>query len=114
MLILTFGVRLLMLHPDGMEASFTVERCAEPVLPPGPDRRNVKHSGSEEYMYDYTYEEIEDMFNTISFQPKRPRVQVRANRGDQVKIWRHYIAIEEVIWDYAPHLKQTDRWDDAG
>lgn len=109
MLILTFDVCVLLLHPDGMEASFTVERCPEPVLPPGPDRRNVKHSGSDEYMYDYNYEDIEDMFNTISFQPKRPRVQVRANRGEQIQIWRHYIAIEEVTWDYAPHLKQTDR-----
>lgn len=86
-----------------------VERCPEQVLPPGPDRRNVQHSDSDKNMYDYSYEEIEDMFNSISLQPKKPQVQVRANRGEQIQIWRHYIAIEEVIWDYAPHLKQSDR-----
>lgn len=92
-----------------MEALFTVERCSEPVLPPGPDQRNVKHSDSNEDAYDYSYEDAEYLFNAISFQPKRPRVQARASRGEQTKIWRHYIAIEEVTWDYAPHLKQTDR-----
>lgn len=92
---------------DGMEASFTVERCAEPVLPPGPDQRNVQHSDSDENSY-YNYEDTDYWFNTISFQPKRPQVQARASRGEQTKIWRHYIAIEEVTWDYAPHLKQTD------
>lgn len=91
-----------------MEASFSVERCAEPVLPPGPDQRNVKHSDSNENSYD-SYEDTDYWFNTISFQPKKPRVQVRASKGEQTKIWRHYIAIEEVTWDYAPHLKQTDR-----
>lgn len=92
-----------------MEALFTVERSPEPVLPPGPDTRNVQPSHSNENAYDYSYEDEDELFNTISFEPKRPRVQARAHRGERLKIWRHYIAIEEVTWDYAPHLKQTDR-----
>lgn len=89
-----------------MEASFTVERCPNP---PGPDQRNAKHSESDEYPYDYSYEYGDDFFNTINFQSKKPRFQARASRGEQVEIWRHYIAIEEVTWDYAPHLKHSDR-----
>lgn len=84
-----------------MEASFMVEKCPNAV---GPDQRNAKYS--EGFEDDYYGDEF---FNTISFQPKKPRFQARASRGGQVKIWRHYIAIEEVTWDYAPHLKHSDR-----
>lgn len=89
-----------------MEASFMVERCPNP---PGPDQRNAKHSESDEYAYDSSYEYGDDFFNTINFQSKKPRFQARASRGEQIKIWRHYIAIEEVTWDYTPHLKHSDR-----
>uniref|UniRef100_A0A8C5GV05 Coagulation factor VIII-like n=1 Tax=Gouania willdenowi TaxID=441366 RepID=A0A8C5GV05_GOUWI len=92
---------------DGMDALFTVEKCPEPVTPPSPDRRNVKHMDeNEDY---YNDEDVEDLFNTISFQPKKPLVNIRASRGHQSKTWVHYIAAEEVTWHYAPHLKPTDR-----
>uniref|UniRef100_A0AAQ6AQ99 F5/8 type C domain-containing protein n=1 Tax=Amphiprion ocellaris TaxID=80972 RepID=A0AAQ6AQ99_AMPOC len=83
-------------HHDGMNAVFNVEKCPEPVTPPVPDLRNVKHN------YDDYYD---DLFN---FQTKKPQVQVRASRGQQSKTWVHYIAAEEVTWDYAPHLEPTD------
>lgn len=89
-----------------MEASFTVERCPNLVVPPGPEQRNAKHSERDEQTYDYYGD---DLFNTISFQSTKPRFQARASGGERVTIWRHYIAIEEVTWDYAPHLKHSDR-----
>lgn len=76
-----------------------VEKCLAP--PPGPDLRNAKYNDDDD---DYNYE---DMFNTINILPKKPQVQARSSR--QFKIWSHYIAIEEVTWDYAPHLNHTDR-----
>ncbi|XP_068181094.1 coagulation factor VIII isoform X2 [Antennarius striatus] len=95
----------------GMNAIFTVEKCPDPVLIPGPDLRNVKHNDEDygnDYSDDYSYELSEDLFNTINYQPKKPLFQARGSRGDQFKTWEHYIAIEEVTWDYAPHLKPTD------
>ncbi|XP_061691425.1 coagulation factor VIII [Syngnathoides biaculeatus] len=80
-------------HLDGMRAMFKVENC------PGPDLRNVIHD----------YDEYgEDYFNTVNLQPMRPRALGRASRGQRSKIWKHYIAAEEVVWDYAPHLAATD------
>lgn len=86
----------LFLYPDGMNALFTVEKCPEPVTLLTTDLHNDDEDG-------------EDLFNIISVQPKKPQVQARANRGEQFKTWKHYIAIEEVTWDYTPHLEHTDR-----
>lgn len=91
-----------------MNAFFTVEKCPEPVLLPGPDLRNVKHQDYGDGSDDYSYED-ENLFNTINYQPKKPQVQVRASGGQPPITWEHYIAIEEVTWDYAPNLKPTDR-----
>uniref|UniRef100_UPI003AB01E3A coagulation factor VIII n=1 Tax=Centroberyx gerrardi TaxID=166262 RepID=UPI003AB01E3A len=92
----------------GMSAVFTVENCPEPVTPPGPDLRNVKHKDYGDYTYGEEYGNGEDMFNTVNFEPMKPRPQARASRGQSTKIWQHYIAAEEITWDYAPHLKPTD------
>ncbi|KAK2849050.1 hypothetical protein Q5P01_008884 [Channa striata] len=89
---------------DGMDAFFTVEKCPEPVVLPRPDLRKVKHKDYDED----SYEDDDNLFNTISFQPKKPQLQVRASSGQQSKTWKHYIAAEEVTWDYAPHLQHTD------
>ncbi|XP_069550600.1 coagulation factor VIII [Brachyistius frenatus] len=89
---------------DGMKALFTVEKCPEPVLP---DLRNVKYEYDMDYN-GYGDDDAEDLFNTISFQPMKPKVQPRASGGQQSKTWVHYIAAEEVAWDYIPHLKPTD------
>lgn len=99
-----------------MNALFVVEDCPKPVTLSGPDLRKVKHEDYEDYGDygdKYSYEDTDDLFNTISFQPerrlKKPQVQARSSRGQRTKTWEHYIAAEEVTWDYAPHLKPTDR-----
>lgn len=89
-----------------MSAWFLVEKCLDPVVLPGPAMRNVKHTNNEDYDYNY---DGEDAFNVISFQPKQSKLQARASRGGKFQVWEHYIAIEEITWDYAPHLKPTDR-----
>lgn len=88
-----------------MNAFYVVEKCSDPVILPGPDLRNVKQKNDK----DYDSYEDEDLFNTITFDAKKPQLQARASRGGNIKIWKHYIAIEEIVWDYAPHLKSTDR-----
>ncbi|KAM3867146.1 coagulation factor VIII [Diretmus argenteus] len=85
----------------GMVASFAVEDCPEPQ--PGPDLRNVKHDYG-----DYEENGEDAMFYTINFEPRKPRPGVRASRGRQSKTWVHYIAAEEITWDYAPHLTPAD------
>lgn len=88
---------------------FTVEKCPEPVLLPGPDMRNAKprdgddDDDDDDYNYDW-----EGTFNVIEFQPK-PKLKPRASRGAKFQVWEHYIAIEELTWDYTPHLSSTDR-----
>lgn len=84
---------------DGMDAVFEVEKCAKPS---GPDMRNVKHSGDKDNMYD----DYDNMFKIISIQ--NPQVQARSYGGERSQTWQHFIAIEEVTWDYAGHLKPTD------
>uniref|UniRef100_A0A8D3CPB7 Coagulation factor VIII, procoagulant component n=1 Tax=Scophthalmus maximus TaxID=52904 RepID=A0A8D3CPB7_SCOMX len=93
---------------DGMNALFAVEKCIEPATPLGPDLRHVKHEDYGDYSEDYSDEDDGNLFNTISFQPKKLQVQARASRGQESKTWKHYIAAEEVDWDYAPHLKPSD------
>ncbi|XP_051922357.1 coagulation factor VIII isoform X2 [Hippocampus zosterae] len=80
---------------DGMRAMFKVEKC------PGPELRNVKEEDYDEYEESY--------FNTINLQPMRPRAQGGTSRSQQTKIWKHYIAAEELMWDYAPHLTNQNR-----
>lgn len=94
-----------------MNALFVVEKCLDPVILPGPDLRNVKHKDMGGNSEEYDDDDEEDLFNTISFQPRKPQVQARASGGERHIIWEHYIAVEEVTWDYAPHLKPTDRWE---
>ncbi|XP_049897514.1 coagulation factor VIII [Epinephelus moara] len=93
---------------DGMSTFFTVEDCPEPVTLPGPDLRNVKHTVSEDSSEDYSYEDDDNLFNTINFYPKKPQVQARSIGGQPRRTWQHYIAVEEVVWNYAHHLKPTD------
>ncbi|XP_070770025.1 coagulation factor VIII [Enoplosus armatus] len=93
---------------DGMNALFMVKKCLDPIILPGPDVRNVKHKDFGDYSDDYGDGNIDNLFNTISFQPKKPQVQARASSGQRPITWKHYIAAEEVTWDYAPHLEPTD------
>uniref|UniRef100_A0A665XEF3 Coagulation factor VIII, procoagulant component n=1 Tax=Echeneis naucrates TaxID=173247 RepID=A0A665XEF3_ECHNA len=93
---------------DGMNAMFTVDKCPEPITLPGPDLRNVKHTDEDPSEED-SYDDNNFLFNTINFLPKKPQVHVRSSRGGLSKTWTHYIAAEEVTWDYTPHLNPTDR-----
>uniref|UniRef100_A0A8C7QUA2 Coagulation factor VIII, procoagulant component n=1 Tax=Oncorhynchus mykiss TaxID=8022 RepID=A0A8C7QUA2_ONCMY len=74
----------------------------EPVTVPGPDVRRVQQSENEE---DYEYGD--DMFELFVFKPVKSRA-VGRSRGGKNKVWVHYIAAEEISWDYAPHLSQGD------
>uniref|UniRef100_A0A8C8DWW3 Coagulation factor VIII, procoagulant component n=1 Tax=Oryzias sinensis TaxID=183150 RepID=A0A8C8DWW3_9TELE len=77
----------------GMNAEFNVEKCPEP------DVRHVKLDSKEMSDEDYA-----SMFNTVHLQPP---FQARSSR-EQSKTWKHFIAAEEIQWDYTPHLKPTD------
>lgn len=88
-----------------MSAMFLVEKCPDPVVLPGPDMRNAKSSDDDNYDYNYNYDG-EDTFKIINFKPK---LQARSSRGANFQVWEHYIAIEELTWDYTPHLSSTDR-----
>lgn len=79
---------------DGMNAEFNVEKCPEP------DVRHVKLDSEE-----MSHEDYASMFNTVNLLPP---FQVRSSR-EQSKTWKHFIAAEEILWDYTPHLKPTDR-----
>ncbi|KAL0973846.1 hypothetical protein UPYG_G00211980 [Umbra pygmaea] len=85
----------------GMSAIFKVEDCPVPAMLPSPEVRRVKHpEGEEENDYD------EDMFETFVFTPVKVNGR---SRGGKNKVWVHFIAAEEVTWDYAPDLSQEDR-----
>ncbi|XP_054647873.1 coagulation factor VIII [Dunckerocampus dactyliophorus] len=83
---------------DGMKAMFTVDKCPEPTRPPGPDLRRAK--------YDEDFDSSDYVFEPILIPPKTP--QVRSSSGKPFLTKQHYIAAEEVMWDYAPHLEATD------
>lgn len=87
----------IVVQTDGMNALFTVEKCPDPISVPKQGLRNVKHDEEEDEDYS------DFIFNTISLKP-------RSSGGQQSNIRRHFIAAEEVTWDYAPHLKPTDRY----
>uniref|UniRef100_A0A3Q0T2K1 Coagulation factor VIII, procoagulant component n=1 Tax=Amphilophus citrinellus TaxID=61819 RepID=A0A3Q0T2K1_AMPCI len=92
---------------DGMNALFTVDKkCPEPVTPPAPSLRKVKHE--EDYSEESLDDDNNSLFNMISYIPRNPQLQVRGLRGQESRTWMHYIAAEEVTWNYTPHLTKTD------
>uniref|UniRef100_A0A3Q2Q8N4 Coagulation factor VIII-like n=1 Tax=Fundulus heteroclitus TaxID=8078 RepID=A0A3Q2Q8N4_FUNHE len=91
---------------DGMNALFRVEKCPDPVTK---ELRNVKHGGQDgeegsEEDFDHT------SYNTIQILPKQQQLQARSSGGQRSNTRLHFIAAEEVSWNYAPHLKPTDRY----
>uniref|UniRef100_A0A6Q2XFE8 F5/8 type C domain-containing protein n=1 Tax=Esox lucius TaxID=8010 RepID=A0A6Q2XFE8_ESOLU len=83
----------------GMSAIFEVQDCPEPVTVPKPDVRHVQQSEFDE---DYG----EELFDTIVFTPEKATGR---SRGGKNKVWVHFIAAEEITWDYTPHITQEDR-----
>ncbi|XP_048043912.1 coagulation factor VIII [Megalobrama amblycephala] len=77
----------------GMNAFFTVDNCPEPVAVPIPDKRYVKHSDDNE--------EDEDNMFSIVFKQGSPISLLRSSAKGRPKVWVHYIAAEEMDWDYS-------------
>ncbi|NXT82821.1 FA8 factor, partial [Zapornia atra] len=79
--------QILSHHQAGMEAVVKVEECLEERL-----LKKGKLADVPEDM-DYPEEEEEEMYHVI---------QVRSFAKDRPVTWTHYIAAEEMDWDYAP------------
>ncbi|KAM6953333.1 coagulation factor VIII [Aplochiton taeniatus] len=100
-------------HRDaGMRAVFTVDDCPDPIDVPGPDLRNVKNREEEPYEGDYREDyshgdKAAGLFSAINIRPVKPQGRSGGGRWTQTRV--HYVAAEEVTWDYTPHLKPTDR-----
>ncbi|MEQ2207987.1 hypothetical protein XENOCAPTIV_022441, partial [Xenoophorus captivus] len=90
---------------DGMNALFSVEKCPDPVIK---ELRNVKHDENSKEGEEGSDEDRDFIFNTVHL-PKTPQVQARSSGGQPFNTWTHFLAAEEVDWNYAPHLKPTDR-----
>ncbi|MBN3292689.1 FA8 factor, partial [Polypterus senegalus] len=82
------------LHQNaGMVAYFIVEACAVEM-----SNRKVNQDHEDEEYY-YNYEDILEGLQEI-----QSPLQVRSSVKLQSKIWVHFIAVEEITWDYAPDL----------
>ncbi|XP_061091962.1 coagulation factor VIII [Conger conger] len=81
----------------GMSAFFTVEDCQEPA-----DTLHKKHVVAPEDYADY---DLENSVNAIIMNS----VLMARSAKLRPKVWRHYIAVEETTWDYAPYLGERDR-----
>ncbi|KAJ8337919.1 hypothetical protein SKAU_G00368850 [Synaphobranchus kaupii] len=79
----------------GMTAFFTVEDCPDPS-----ETLNKKFVVHPEEYTDYEQE-----VNAIEVNP----VLIARSVKLRPKVWRHYIAVEEITWDYAPDLLERDR-----
>lgn len=85
-----------------MNAFFTVDNCPDPVVAPIPDKRNVIRDDDEE-------EEDEDNMFSIVFKQGGPVSVLRSSAKGRPKVWVHYIAAEEMDWDYSS--QSGDRYD---
>ncbi|XP_073676198.1 coagulation factor VIII-like [Garra rufa] len=77
----------------GMNAFFTVDDCPDPVVAPIPDKRNVIREDDKE--------EDEDNMFSIVFKQGGPVSVLRSSAKGRPKVWVHYIAAEEMDWDYS-------------
>ncbi|RXM96455.1 E3 ubiquitin-protein ligase MARCH3 [Acipenser ruthenus] len=75
---------------DGMNAYFSVESCPEEL-----QERQVTPDHDDEYEFN-----TKDLLSGLFEMP--PKLNVRSSLKKQPKKWVHYIAAEEVVWDYAP------------
>ncbi|KAI2657139.1 Coagulation factor VIII [Labeo rohita] len=77
----------------GMNAFFTVDNCPDPVVAPIPDKRNVIREEDDE--------EDEDNMFSIVFKQGGPISVLRSSAKGRPKVWVHYIAAEEMDWDFS-------------
>ncbi|KPP74504.1 coagulation factor VIII-like, partial [Scleropages formosus] len=86
----------------GMNAHFTVDNCPEPAEMR--DKKNAIHT--DDYEYDITLEGL------VSTMVMNSGPNVRSSVKLKPKVWEHYIAAEEVVWDYAPELSGSESTSD--
>ncbi|XP_067314180.1 coagulation factor VIII [Pseudorasbora parva] len=79
----------------GMNAFFTVDNCLEPVPVPIPEKRTVKHDD------DVDEEDDENNMFSIVYKQGGPVSILRSSAKGRPKVWVHYIAAEEMDWDYS-------------
>uniref|UniRef100_A0A8C1IQM9 Coagulation factor VIII, procoagulant component n=1 Tax=Cyprinus carpio TaxID=7962 RepID=A0A8C1IQM9_CYPCA len=84
----------------GMNAFFTVDNCPDPVVAPIPDKRNVIHDDEED----------EDNMISIVFKQGGPVSVLRSSAKGRPKVWVHYIAAEEMDWDYSSQSAAGSEW----
>uniref|UniRef100_W5N8Q8 Coagulation factor VIII n=1 Tax=Lepisosteus oculatus TaxID=7918 RepID=W5N8Q8_LEPOC len=83
----------------GMSAYFSVENCPEEKMV-----RKMSHDFDEDEF------DIESLSNVIVIDVTNPQAKIRSSAKLKPKKWVHYIAAEEVIWDYAPQTpSEKDR-----
>ncbi|XP_061454964.1 coagulation factor VIII isoform X2 [Rhineura floridana] len=82
----------------GMEISIRVEVCPEP---PMKKMRVAVATVDEEDYSDYDKADMESMVINMG-DDFAPRIAGRSRAKRLPVIWKHYIAAEEVVWDYAP------------
>uniref|UniRef100_A0AAY4CL10 F5/8 type C domain-containing protein n=1 Tax=Denticeps clupeoides TaxID=299321 RepID=A0AAY4CL10_9TELE len=88
-----------------MTARFSVENCPQPA--PGPNVRKVKQPADEDSEY-----EDGDEGGPFSIQVIKPKGSVsilRSPSQKKPKLRVHYIAAEEMSWDYAPDVVKGSR-----
>ncbi|XP_048885551.1 coagulation factor VIII isoform X2 [Brienomyrus brachyistius] len=83
----------------GMNAQFTVEDCPEAAQ----ISKKSNFIQSDDYEYDISLEGLVSPILINSGLTPRSAVKLKP------KTWVHYIAAEEIVWDYAPELSEADR-----
>ncbi|XP_072573145.1 coagulation factor VIII [Paramormyrops kingsleyae] len=86
----------------GMNAQFTVEDCPEAAQ----ISKKSNFIQSDDYEYDISLEGLVSPILINSGLTPRSAVKLKP------KTWVHYIAAEEIVWDYAPELSEADRTSD--
>lgn len=82
-----------------MNAQFTVEDCPEAAQ----ISKKSNFIQSDDYEYDISLEGLVSPILINSGLTPRSAVKLKP------KTWVHYIAAEEIVWDYAPELSEADR-----
>ncbi|KAM4818537.1 coagulation factor VIII isoform 1-T1 [Thomomys bottae] len=83
---------------DGMEAYIQVESC--------PEKPQLQKKNNKEEDYD---EDLDSEMDVFRFDDDNaPFIQIRSAAKKHPKTWIHYIAAEEVEWDYAPSVPSPD------
>lgn len=103
-LLMDLGQFLLFCHisshqHDGMEAYVKVDTCPEePQLQMKSHKEEEDYNSKDSEMHVFTFDDD----NSASF------IQIRSFAKKHPKTWIHYIAAEEVDWDYAPSVPTPD------